>query len=147
MVMDMMKLLMEAQRYSEEMSKVFLREFQRIFQEYDLSSKQSLVLNLLKDTGRFTMQEIAQIINATPSAASQFIKVLEEKKYVKRETNKENRREIFVYLDEKALEFFKELEQAEKRVLEKYFMKLSPEDIVVYHDVLKKLSDIVREEE
>ncbi|MEO2076012.1 MAG: MarR family transcriptional regulator [Bacillus sp. (in: firmicutes)] len=145
--MDMMKLLMEAQRYSEEMSKVFLREFQRIFQEYDLSSKQSLVLNLLKDTGRFTMQEIAQIINATPSAASQFIKVLEEKKYVKRETNKENRREIFVYLDEKALEFFKELEQAEKRVLEKYFMKLSPEDIVVYHDVLKKLSDIVREEE
>lgn len=145
--MDMMKLLMEAQKYSEEMSKVFLREFQTIFQEHDLSSKQSLVLNLLKDTGRFTMHEIAQIINATPSAASQFIKVLEEKKYVKRETNKENRREIFVYLDEKALEFFKELEQAEKRVLEKYFMKLTPEDIVVYHDVLKKLSDIVREEE
>lgn len=145
--MDMMKLLMEAQKYSEEMSKVFLREFQTIFQEHDLSSKQSLVLNLLKDTGRFTMHEIAQIINATPSAASQFIKVLEEKKYVKRETNKENRREIFVYLDEKALEFFKELEQAEKCVLEKYFMKLTPEDIVVYHDVLKKLSDIVREEE
>ncbi|MDQ1146007.1 DNA-binding MarR family transcriptional regulator [Bacillus sp. SORGH_AS 510] len=145
--MDMMKLLMEAQRYSEEMSKVFLSEFQTLFQEYDLSSKQSLVLNLLKDTERFTMNEIAQIINATPSAASQFVKVLEEKKYVKRETNKENRREIFVYLDEKALEFFMELEQAERRVLEKYFMKLSPEDIVVYHDVLKKLSDIVKEEE
>lgn len=144
--MDMMKLLMEAQRYSEEMSKVFLREFQSIFQEYDLSSKQSLVLQYLKETGRFTMHEVAQIIHATPSAASQFVKVLEEKQYVKRETNKENRREIFVLLDEKAIEFFKELEQAEKRVLEKYFMKLSAEDIVIYHDVLRKLSDIVREE-
>ncbi|WP_413299566.1 MarR family transcriptional regulator [Bacillus sp. 1P10SD] len=137
---------MEAQKYSEEMSKVFLREFQTIIQEYDLSSKQSMVLNYLKKTGRFTMHEVAQIIHATPSAASQFIKVLEEKKYVKRETNKENRREIFVYLDEKGIEFFKELDLAEKRVLEKYFMKLSSEDIVVYHDVLKKLADIVREE-
>ena len=144
--MQMMQLLMEAQKYSEEMSKVFLREFQTIIQEYDLSSKQSLVLNYLKETERFTMHEVAQIINATPSAASQFVKVLEEKKYVKRETNKENRREIFVSLDEKGIDFFKELELAEKRVLEKYFMKLSPEDIVTYHDVLKKLSDIVREE-
>ena len=92
------------------------------------------------------MHEVAQIINATPSAASQFVKILEEKKYVKRETNKENRREIFVFLDEKGIDFFKELELAEKRVLEKYFMKLSPEDIVTYHDVLKKLSDIVRKE-
>ncbi|WML55964.1 MarR family transcriptional regulator [Neobacillus sp. PS2-9] len=144
--MEMMQLLMEAQKYSEEMSKVFLREFQTIIQEYDLSSKQSLVLNYLKETGRFTMHEVAQIINATPSAASQFVKVLEEKKYVKRETNRENRREIFVFLDEKGIDFFKELELAEKRVLEKYFMKLSPEDIVIYHDVLKKLSDIVRKE-
>jgi MarR family transcriptional regulator, organic hydroperoxide resistance regulator len=144
--MEMLQLLMEAQKYSEEMSKVFLREFQIIIQEYDLSSKQSLVLNYLKEAGRFTMHEVAQIINATPSAASQFVKILEEKKYVKRETNKENRREIFVFLDEKGIDFFKELELAEKRVLEKYFMKLSPEDIVTYHDVLKKLSDIVRKE-
>ena len=144
--MEMLQLLMEAQKYSEEMSKVFLREFQIIIQEYDLSSKQSLVLNYLKESGRFTMHEVAQIINATPSAASQFVKILEEKKYVKRETNKENRREIFVSLDEKAIEFFNELEKAEKRVLEKYFMKLTPEDIVTYHDVLKKLSDIVRKE-
>ncbi|MGG3563239.1 MarR family transcriptional regulator [Neobacillus rhizosphaerae] len=141
-----MQLLMEAQKYSEEMSKVFLREFQIIVQEYELSSKQSLVLNCLKETGRFAMHEVALIIKATPSAASQFIKVLEEKKYVKRETNRENRREIFVTLDEKAIEFFDELEKAEMRVLEKYFMKLSQEDIVTYHDVLKKLSDIVRKE-
>ena len=144
--MEMLQLLMEAQKYSEEMSKVFLREFQIIIQEYDLSSKQSLVLNYLKESGRFTMHEVAQIINATPSAASQFVKILEDKKYVKRVTNRENRREILVSLDEKAIEFFNELEKAEKRVLEKYFMKLTPEDIVTYHDVLKKLSDIVRKE-
>src|SRR4051812_23561256 len=99
-----MELLMEAQRFSEEMSKIFLREYHTLMQEYDISTKQHVVLNYLKDAGKLTMHEVAQIINATPSAASQFVKNLEEKLYVKREINKENRRETFVFLDKKAEE-------------------------------------------
>lgn len=145
--MDTMKLLLEAYKISESINKLFLREYQTIIQEYDLTTKQSLVLHYLHDAEKLTMQDVAHIIGATPSAASQFIKNLEEKTYVRREINKENRRETHVFLDEKGIQFFKEFDQTDQYVLEKYFMKLSKEDILHYHRVLKKLYDIVREEE
>lgn len=144
--MDPMQLLLEAYEYSEAISKLFLQEYQAVIQKYDLTTKQSLVLQYLKDSEKLTMQEVAHLIGATPSAASQFIKTLEEKKYVNREVNKENRRETHVYLDEKGVEFFQEFDQIDQHVLEKYFMKLSEQDIVQYHNILKKLYDIARAE-
>ena len=143
--MDSMELLLEAYKYSEEINKLFLQEYQNIIHEYDLSTKQSLVLQYLKDAEKLTMQEVAQILAATPSAASQLIKTLEEKNYVRREVNKDNRRETFVFLDKKGIEFFNKLDQTDQYVLGKYFMKLPAEDIVTYHRVLKKLLEIVKE--
>ncbi|MGS2778676.1 MarR family winged helix-turn-helix transcriptional regulator [Robertmurraya sp. GLU-23] len=89
------------------------------------------------------MNEIAEIINGTPSAASQFIQKLEKKQYVKRETNMENRREVFVYLDEKGKQFFTDMTAIDERVLGKYFLRLPEEDIIKYHEKLKKLHHIV----
>ncbi|WP_462413557.1 MarR family winged helix-turn-helix transcriptional regulator [Neobacillus sp. Marseille-QA0830] len=141
--MDLKRILIEANQYSEEIKSIFIKEYKKILDEHDLSSKQSLVLNILEKKKRLNMNEVAEIINATPSAASQFIRKFEAKQYVKREINKENRREVFVLLDANGEQFFKELTTTDEMVLEKYFMRLPKEDIVKYHEILKKLHDIV----
>ncbi|WP_394232160.1 MarR family winged helix-turn-helix transcriptional regulator [Niallia oryzisoli] len=145
--MDMKKMLVEANQYSEEIKLIFIKEYKKILDEHDLSSKQSLVLSILEKKRRLTMNEVAELINGTPSAASQFIRKLESNQYVKREVNKANRREVFVSLDKKGEEFFEEMNAADDMVFEKYFIKLSPEDIQNYFNILKKLHDIVMKED
>jgi MarR family transcriptional regulator, organic hydroperoxide resistance regulator len=136
-------MLIEAKQYSEDIKLVFINYYNKLLEENELSSKQSLVLSILEKKNRLTMNEVAEIINGTPSAASQLIQKLEKKQYVKRETNQENRREVFVLLDEKGEVFFKEMTAIDEKVLDKYFMRLPEEDIIKYHEILKKLHKIV----
>jgi MarR family transcriptional regulator, organic hydroperoxide resistance regulator len=145
--MDLKKILIEANQYSEGIKSIFINEYKKILDEHDLSSKQSLVLTILDKKKKLNMNEVAEIINGTPSAASQFIRKLENYQYVKREVNKKNRREVFVYLDENGVKFFKEMNAVDEMVMEKYFMKLSEDDILKYHAILKKLHDIVTNKE
>lgn len=144
--MDLKKILIEANEYSEEIKSVFIKEYKKLLDENDLSSKQSVVLSVLEKKKKLNMNEIAEIISATPSAASQFIRKLENNHYVKREVNKENRREVFVLLDHRGEKFFQEMTEIDEMVLEKYFMRLPQEDILKYHEILKKLHTIVIEE-
>jgi len=141
--MDLKKILIEANRFSEDIKFVFINEYKKLLDENELSQKQSLVLSIIEKKQQLTMNEVAEIINGTPSAASQFIQKLEKKQYVKREVNKDNRREVFVLLDEKGEAFFNEMTAIDERVLEKYFLQLSEEDIIKYHEILKKLHQIV----
>ncbi|OCA83027.1 hypothetical protein A8F94_17940 [Bacillus sp. FJAT-27225] len=145
--MDLKRVLIEANRYTQEIQAIFIKEYKKILDENDLSGKQSVVLSMLDMKGKLTMNEVAELISATPSAASQFIKKLEGRKYVKREVNKENRREVFVTLDETGEKFFKEMNEVDEKVFEKYFMQLSEEDILTYHSILKKLHGIVLKED
>lgn len=141
--MDLKQMLIEANQFSEDIKFIFINEYKKLLDENELSTNQSLVLNILEKKNRLTMNEIAEIINDTPSVASQFIQKLEKKQYMKRETNKDNRIEVFVLLDEKGETFFKEMTAIDERVLEKYFMRLPEEDIIKYHEILKKLHQIV----
>jgi len=141
--MDIKQILIEANHFSEDIKFVFINEYKKLLDENELSQKQSLVLSILEKKQQMTMNEVANIINGTPSAASQFVQKLEKKQYVKREVNKDNRREVFVLLDEKGEAFFNEMTEIDERVLEKYFLQLSEEDIIKYHEILKKLHQIV----
>lgn len=141
--MDLKQILIEANRFSEDIKFVFINEYKKLLDENELSQKQSLVLSIIEKKQQLTMNEVAEIINGTPSAASQFIQNLEKKQYVKREVNKNNRREVFVLLDEKGETFFNEMSAIDERVIEKYFLKLPEEDIIKYHEILKKLHQIV----
>jgi MarR family transcriptional regulator, organic hydroperoxide resistance regulator len=145
--MDLKRILAEANQYSEEIKGVFIKEYKKLLDENDISAKQSIVLSTLEKKEKLTMNEIAELINATPSAASQFIRKLETSQYVKREVNKENRREVFVLLDLQGEKFFREMNAIDEMVLEKYFLRLSQEDILKYHEILKKLHHIVMADE
>jgi MarR family transcriptional regulator, organic hydroperoxide resistance regulator len=145
--MDLKRILAEANQYSEEIKGVFIKEYKKLLDENDLSAKQSIVLSTLEKKKKLTMNEIAELINATPSAASQFIRKLESNQYVKREVNKDNRREVFVLLDLQGEKFYEEMNAIDEMVLDKYFMRLPQEDILKYHEILKKLHTIVMADE
>jgi MarR family transcriptional regulator, organic hydroperoxide resistance regulator len=145
--MDLKRILAEANQYSEEIKGVFIKEYKKLLDENDLSAKQSIVLSTLEKKKKLTMNEIAELINATPSAASQFIRKLESNQYVKREVNKDNRREVFVLLDLQGEKFYEEMKAIDEMVLDKYFMRLPQEDILKYHEILKKLHTIVMADE
>ncbi|MFD1737098.1 MarR family winged helix-turn-helix transcriptional regulator [Bacillus salitolerans] len=138
-----MKLLLETHEISEQIQMVFVKQYQNVLQNYELTSKHTIILQLAHKKENPTMNEIAEILGVTPSAASQFVKKLEQKRYVKREVNKNNRRETFVLLDNKGRAFFEELSRIDQSVIEKYLLKLPEQDIIQYHAILKKLYDIV----
>lgn len=143
---DILTLLEEVQVYKEAVEMVMIKEYQTVLNEYELTSKQTLVIQHIFIKKQLTINEVAGIINATKSAASQFIKKLENKNYVKREVNLENRRETFVKLAEKGETFHTEMLQANQRILEKFFMNLPKKDIEDYHRVIKKLYNISQRE-
>ncbi|MDQ0232180.1 MarR family winged helix-turn-helix transcriptional regulator [Metabacillus malikii] len=141
--MDPLELLIESERFSHDIKMVFIREYQKIMDKYELSSKQSVIVNFVHQKQQPTMGEIAQMIDATPSAASQFVKKLEQLGYLKREVNVDNRRETLVTLAEKGEQFFAEMEKVDTYIFKKYFLKLPADDIVEYHRILKELHSIV----
>lgn len=69
------------------------------------------LMMLLNETGKCSQKQIQHKLRIDSAAVTRHLKVLEEKEYVIRERNKENNREIFVEITEKAK---KDLEICEK---------------------------------
>ncbi len=60
------------------------------------------LMMILKETGKCSQKEIQHQLHIDSAAVTRHLKILEEKEYVIRERNKENNREIFVEMTEKA---------------------------------------------
>lgn len=142
--MNRLKLIQEAKQYSEATKMVFIKEFDKVLEEFDLSTKQVYILQFISQKGKANVNEIAELINSTSSAASQQVKKLEEKNYIRRSINKENRREIFVNLDKNGDRFIEELKKADDIIIQNYYLKLSDEEIQALHQVMKILFDMTR---
>lgn len=111
-----------------------------------LTAKQVLVLELIKSGIRST-KEIASHLEISASAVSQILNKLEDNSYIKRELNKENRRETLLYLDQRAEDYFKSLLNLENEINEKVYEKLSMEDLQELVRILEKLNHIILLEE
>lgn len=111
-----------------------------------LTAKQVLVLELIK-SGIISTKEIASHLGISASAVSQILNKLEDNSYIKRELNKENRRETLLYLDQRAEDYFKSLLNLENEINEKVYEKLSTEDLQELVRILEKLNHIILLEE
>jgi MarR family transcriptional regulator, organic hydroperoxide resistance regulator len=140
---DIAKICSQIIEYSDALSALFLEDYKRIASNdfADLSTKQQVILELLRVQNR-TVNEISGYFSITASAASQLISKLEKQRYVKREINVENRREIIVKLDEKGQQYNKMVESNQYSIIEKYYAKLDKEDLVKLLDIHQKLYQI-----
>lgn len=112
----------------------------------NLTAKQVLVLELIKSGVRST-KEMASHLEISASAVSQILNKLEDKSYIKRELNKENRRETLLYLEERAEDYFESLLNLENEINEKVYEKLLIEDLQELVRILEKLNNIILLEE
>ncbi|NEN86154.1 MarR family winged helix-turn-helix transcriptional regulator [Paenibacillus elgii] len=112
-----------------------------------ITDKQFIVLGMVHEHGRLNTGEIADKMEITPSAVSQFLGKLEKAGYIKRSINPSNRREIIVELDQRGTEYMARNEQIERSIIERYYSKLGMDDILTLRNIVLKLKAIVEEEQ
>lgn len=106
-----------------------------------LTAKQVLLLELIKE-GVTSAKDIADKLNVSTSAVSQILNKLEDRGYIERKFNPQNRREIILYLADKAHQYFIELAVLKGQINKEIYGKLSSHDLKQLKDILEKLQII-----
>ncbi|MBM7716076.1 DNA-binding MarR family transcriptional regulator [Bacillus thermophilus] len=115
----------------------------RPLMKYDLTSKQEMLLKLVRKYNVLTVSELAKHMKVTSSAVSQIMSKLEKDHYIKRSINPANRREIIVSLAQKGKEYFAERDHIEIKIIQKYYSKLSLEEIITLKNITIKLEKLM----
>ncbi|WP_181021653.1 MarR family winged helix-turn-helix transcriptional regulator [Brevibacillus laterosporus] len=116
------------------------------FLNCSITTQQAVVLDIVYLEKRITVGEIAIEMNISSSAVSQLIAKLEKNKYIKREINLQNRREIFITLDENGLEYFSKQDYVEQQIADKIYSKLSSNELDELERIVGNLRDIAMKE-
>ncbi|MED3735646.1 MarR family transcriptional regulator [Virgibacillus pantothenticus] len=111
-----------------------------------ITTQQAVVLDIVYLAKRITVGEIAIEMDISSSAVSQLIAKLEKKKYIKREINLENRREVFITLDENGLKYFSKQDYVEKQIADKIYSNLSSNELDALEHIVEKLKEIAMKE-
>lgn len=111
-----------------------------------ITTQQAVVLDIVYLAKRITVGEIAIEMNISSSAVSQLIAKLEKNKYIKREINLQNRREVFITLAENGLEYFSKQDYVEQQVADKIYSKLSSNELDELERIVGKLRGIAMKE-
>lgn len=109
-----------------------------------LTAKQVLLLELIK-AGFTSTKELADKLEISTSAVSQILNKLEDKGYIERFINKNNRREIILSLADKANQYFIDVNNLEQKINRQVYGQLSLEDLKELTNILDKLQNIVKE--
>lgn len=118
------------------------RRFEREI-DNKLTAKQVLILELI-NAGVTTTKELADKLDISPSAVSQMLNKLDDRGYIVRYINKDNRREIVLRLAEKANQYFINANNLEEKINTQVYGQLSLEDLKTLKNILEKLQNIVR---
>lgn len=114
--------------------------------EEKVTAKQIILLELVNETQKINIGELADRMEITPSAVSQLLGKLEKGGYTKRTINPENRREIFVELDERGTEFIAKQREIERSMIDRFYTKMRREDLLALRDITTRFKQIVEEE-
>jgi DNA-binding MarR family transcriptional regulator len=135
----------EINEITYSMNARLMKERQSLFNE-DLSSKQMIIMDLVKKESQLSISQLAEAMNVTSSAVSQIVSKLEKEKYLLRTINLDNRREIIVQLDERGHQYYSKEEEINREIVNRFYSRMKMEDMVQLRDILVKLNLIVEEE-
>jgi len=111
-----------------------------------ITTQQAVLLDIVYLAKRITVGEIAIEMNISSSAVSQLIAKLEKSKYIKREINLQNRREVFITLAENGLEYFSKQDYVEQQIADKIYSKISSKELDELERIVGKLRGIAMKE-
>lgn len=142
---DLVRLVKEMNEADYAMN-VMLIQAHEFLNDSEITTKQTILLELVHKHGRLTVSELAERMEVSSSAVSQIVSKLEKAKYVSREINPNNRREIFVRLDERGVEHFAREEELERTIIDRYYSQLDYEEVVTLRNIILKLKGIVEKD-
>ena len=111
-----------------------------------ITTQQAVVLDIVYLAKRITVGEIATEMDISSSAVSQLIAKLEKNQYIKREINLQNRREVFITLDHKGVEYFAQQDYVEQLIADKIYSKLSSQELDELERIVEKLKKVALKE-
>nr|WP_240431893.1 MarR family transcriptional regulator [Paenibacillus aceti] len=111
-----------------------------------ITTQQAVVLDIVYLAKRITVGEIAVEMDISSSAVSQLIAKLEKNQYIKREINLQNRREVFITLDHKGVEYFAQQDYVEQLIADKIYSKLSSQELDELERIVEKLKKVALKE-
>lgn len=110
----------------------------------NLNNTQIKVLMALGSHEGISLKILSEMISIDQGALSRIINVLFEKRIIKRETSKIDRRVVLIYLDNEGVDIYKENLQKLNEHINKMFSKLSNkenDEIIHALEILKKYSE------
>ncbi len=142
---ELFNLVTEISEITYSMNASLIKARQSLFNE-DLSTKQIILMDLVKKESRLSISQLAELMNVTSSAVSQIVSKLEREKYLLRTINPDNRREIIVQLDERGHHYYSKEEEINKEIVNRFYSRLKMEEVIQLRDILVKLNHVVEEE-
>lgn len=142
---ELFNLVTEINEITYSMNALLIKERQSLFSE-DLSTKQIILMDLVKKESQISISQLAELMNVTSSAVSQIVSKLEKEKYLLRTINPNNRREIIVQLDERGYKYYSKEEEINKEIVKRFYSHMEMKDMIQLRDILVKLNLVVEEE-
>ncbi|MCG7409405.1 MarR family transcriptional regulator [Paenibacillus sp. ACRRX] len=111
-----------------------------------ITTQQAVLLDIVYAANKITVGEIAIEMNNSSSAVSQLIAKMEKNQFIHRTINPDNRREVFITLGTKGVEYFEKQEYVERSVADRLFSKLTDAERNELERITNKLKEIAAEE-
>mgnify|MGYP000651644832 CR=1 FL=1 len=109
----------------------------------ELSVAQIHVLSIIRQNGRVSMTELANLLGVSPPSASAMVDRLVEKKLLTRESNPEDRRKVVVSVTDMFMEAVGHLEDAILQSFVDLVDRLGPDAARQWCDVLGKVKQVL----
>lgn len=119
----------------------------RTLMNHDLTPKQFLMLQTIRDAKKITVNQLADKLSLSPSSVSQLISRLENRNFLRRELNKENRREVLVMLGEEGSKLFEEYSKIDNIIIHNYYSEFTIEEVLQFRNLVYKLHSVMESKE
>ena len=108
-------------------------------EKFSLTPQQEIIMSYIIRYEPVIANDIAKHFEISKSAVSQVLPKLEDDKMIYRQVNPSNRRESLIYLGERGKAYYQVLTKIDQLLVEKYYSKVSLEELNSVHDVLTKI--------
>lgn len=110
----------------------------------NLSLEQFSILRNLYNEELLRASELADALGVNKSAITVKLEKLEKKGLIYRERDKEDRRNVYLYLSEKGKKVYEEVETKIESFVSKYLNELDHEDLEAFINLYEKIVTIIQ---
>lgn len=136
-VKDVLNMYVGLKRLTADLEQVVRKDIAR----YELSVNEFAVLELLFHKGSQPVQQIKEKILVAASSTTYILDKLCKQGLVERQINQTDKRITYIHLTESGKDLMSKAFPEHEHVLETYFSNLSDEEVTLFHQLIKTITD------